>query len=180
MSLVRRLARPMLAAVFITGGLDTLRHPGKRAENARPMVESLAGMTGLPNDAELMVRANGATMAISGLMLATGKLPRVAGGLLAASLIPTTYAGHPFWKETDPVARRQQRVHFQKNVSLLGGVLLASVDTAGKPGLAWRTKQVAREASRAAKLEAKALRREAKRTRPLFQIVKRPVKLTLP
>lgn len=180
MSVVRLLARPMLAAVFVTGGLDALRHPGKRAERARPMIESLAGMTGMNADPELLVRANGATMAISGLMLATGKLPRVAGSLLAASLVPTTYAGHPFWTETDPVVRQQQKLHFQKNLGLLGATLLASVDTAGKPGLAWRARQAAREANRAAKLEAKALRQEAKRTRPLVQIVKRPVKLTLP
>lgn len=180
MSVVRLLARPMLAAVFVTGGLDAMRHPGKRVEKARPVVESLAGMTGMNADPELVVRANGATMAISGLMLATGKLPRVAGGLLAAALVPTTYAGHPFWNETDPVARQQQKISFEKNVGLLGAVLLASVDTAGKPGLAWRARQAAREANRAAKLEAKALRQEARRTRPLVQIVKRPVKLTLP
>lgn len=180
MSVVRLIARPMLAAVFVTGGLDALRHPGKRAERARPMVESLAGMTGMNADPELLVRANGATMAAAGLMLATGKLPRVAGGLLAASLLPTTYAGHPFWQETDPVARQQQKIHFEKNLGLLGAVLLASVDTAGKPGLAWRARQAAREANRAAKLEAKVLRQEARRTRPLVQIVKRPVKLTLP
>ncbi|MBK7722783.1 MAG: DoxX family protein [Austwickia sp.] len=180
MSLVRLLARPMLATVFITGGLDALRHPGKRAEKARPLVQSVAGVTGLPNDAELMVRANGATAAIAGLMLATGKMPRVAGGLLAASLVPTTYAGHPFWTEGDPDVRRQEQIQFQKNVGLLGAVLLASVDTAGKPGLVWRTRAAAREASRTAKLEAKALRKEAKRTRPLVQLVKRPVKLTLP
>lgn len=180
MSVVRLLARPMLAAVFVTGGLDALRHPGKRAEKARPMVESLAGMTGMNADPELLVRANGATMAISGLMLATGKLPRVAGALLAATVLPTTYAGHPFWKETDPVTRQQQKIHFEKNIGLLGGLLLASVDTAGKPGLAWRARQAAHEANRAAKLEAQTLRREARRTRPLVQIVKRPVKLTLP
>ena len=41
---------------------------------------------------------------------------------------------------------------------LVGGALLASVDTAGKPGLAYR----AGASSRAAKREAKHLRREAK------------------
>lgn len=144
------------------------------------MVESLAGVTGLPNDPELMVRANGATMTICGLMLATGKFPRVASALLAASLVPTTYVGHPFWSETDPVVRQQQKLHFQKNLGLFGGALLASVDTGGKPGLAWRTRHAAQDAGRAAKHEAKALRREAKRTRPLVKVVKRPVKLTLP
>lgn len=158
MSLVRRLARPALAAIFVTGGIDALRHPGGRTETARPVVDRIAGMTGLPNDAELMVRANGATMALAGLALATGRLPRIAGGLLAASLVPTTYAGHAFWNETDPAKRKQQSLQFQKNLGLLGGVLLAAVDTSGKPGLAWR----ARSAAKAAKREARLAAAEAK------------------
>ncbi len=154
MSLVRRLARPALAVIFVSGGLDALRHPGGRTDAAAPMVEKLAELTGLPNDPELMVRANGATMAFAGLALATGRLPRVAGGLLAASLVPTTYAGHPFWTETDPQARKMQLIQFQKNVGLLGGVLLAAVDTSGKPGLAWRARNAAKVAKREARLAA--------------------------
>lgn len=162
MSLVRLVARPMLASVFITGGYDALRHPGKRTEMARPLVESLSTWTGIPNDPELMVRANGATMAISGLMLATSKLPRVAGGLLAAALVPTTYAGHPFWNITDPAQRKAQQIQFQKNLGLLGAVMLASVDTGGKPGLTWRTRNVAKRASRTARREARLAKAEAK------------------
>ncbi|WP_116114185.1 DoxX family protein [Austwickia chelonae] len=154
MTLVRRVARPALAAIFVTGGIDALRNPGTRSELARPVVETLSGLTGLPNDPALMVRVNGAIMAIAGLALATGRMPRAAGGLLAASLIPTTYAAHAFWKEEDPATRRQQSLHFQKNLGLLGGVLLAAVDTSGKPGLVWRARQAARSAKREARLAA--------------------------
>lgn len=162
MSLVRRLARPALATVFITGGIDALRHPSGRAKAAAPLVEQVSGLTGMPNDPELVVRANGATMALAGLALAAGRMPRVAGGLLAASLVPTTYAGHAFWTETDPARRKQQTLQFQKNVGLLGGLLLASVDTAGKPGLAWRARNAARVAQREAQRNAKVARREAR------------------
>jgi hypothetical protein len=48
--------------------------------------------------------------------------------------------------------------HFFKNLSMLGGLVLASVDTEGKPGVAWR----ASHAVGTAKREAKHLRREAK------------------
>src|SRR4051812_30159596 len=37
--LVRRLARPMLASVFISEGIDTLRNPGPRAEMAEPVID---------------------------------------------------------------------------------------------------------------------------------------------
>ncbi|WP_168581956.1 DoxX family protein [Gephyromycinifex aptenodytis] len=152
MNLVRRCARPMLAAVFVTGGVDALRHPGKRTEMAAPLVSKVADLTGLPEDPELMVRANGATMALAGLMLATGRMPRVASTLLAASLIPTTVVGHPFWSEQDPQARKAHQIQFSKNLSLLGGVLLAAVDTAGKPGLTWRARNAAHAARREARL----------------------------
>ncbi|MEP7159660.1 MAG: DoxX family protein [Dermatophilaceae bacterium] len=152
MSLVRRFARPALAAVFITGGLDALRHPAHRTEEAAPLVDKVSELTGLPNDPELMVRANGAAMAIAGLALATGRLPRVASGLLAASLLPATFTGHAFWSESDPTRRREQQIQFQKNLGLLGGVLLAAVDTSGKPGLAWRARSAAHAAKREARL----------------------------
>ena len=37
--------------------------------------------------------------------------------------MPTTYVGHQFWKQTDPAAKRGQQVHFNKNVTMIGGLL---------------------------------------------------------
>lgn len=162
MTLVRRIARPMLAAMFIVGGLDALRHPGTRVEQAAPIVDKIAEPLGLPNDPELMVRANGATMAVAGSLLALGRLPRLSSLALAGSLAPTTFAGHPFWTEKDPAVRKQQRTHFLKNLGLLGGVLLASVDTAGKPGLSWRAQHSVQDSGRGIRHAAKGARRQAR------------------
>ena len=85
MTVVRRIARPMLAAVFVTGGLDTLLHPGQRAKTAAPLVTRMAGTLNLPDDPEMLVRANGATMLAAGSMLALGKFPRVAAIALAGA-----------------------------------------------------------------------------------------------
>ena len=169
MTAVRRIARPMLAAMFIQGGLDSLRHPAAKAEKAAPVVNAIAQPLGLPNDPELMVRANGAAQIAAGSLFALGRVPRLAALVLAGTLVPTTYAGHPFWSVEDPAARAQQRTHFIKNVGLLGGLLLATVDTAGKPGLSWRARRAAKDTARVAALTkrearhaAKAARREAK------------------
>jgi len=166
MTVVRRIARPMLAAIFVTSGLDSLRHPATRAQVAAPLVKALSGRLNLPDDPELLVRANGATMLTAGTMLGLGRFPRLASLVLAGALVPTTYAAHAFWTIEDPAARAQQRIHFLKNVGLLGGVLLASVDTAGKPGLAYRTKRAGSEARRQgalAKREARHAARSARR-----------------
>lgn len=165
MTMIRRIARPMLASVFVASGLDGLLHPAARAQMAAPLVKTLTGPLNLPNDPELIVRANSATMLAAGTMLGLGKLPRVASLALACSLVPTTYTSHAFWTIKDPATRAQQRAHFLKNVGLLGGVLLASVDTAGKPGLAYRTKHAKSEARRQASLTKRDARRAAKHAR---------------
>jgi putative oxidoreductase len=167
MTVVRRLARPMLAATFVKGGLDSLRHPAVRAEAAAPVIHALAEPLRLPDDPELLVRANGATMIAAGTLFGLGRVPRLSALVLAASLVPTTYAGHAFWQEKDPAKRAVQTTHFLKNLGLLGGLLLASVDTAGKPGLSWRAQRAAKDARRAAALskrEAKQVARHATRS----------------
>lgn len=164
MTLVRRLARPLLAAQFIYGGVDQLRRPDTKAANAGPLVSSLAGTAigpvSLPSDPAGLVRLNGGIMAGAGSLLALGRLPRLSALVLAASVIPTTLSGHAFWKEEDKEAKSRELGQVLKDVGLLGGLLITAVDTNGKPGLGWRAKRAGRDAQRAAKL-AKA---DAKRT----------------
>jgi putative oxidoreductase len=42
-------------------------------------------------------------------------------------------AGHRYWQIEDPQQRAQQRAHFLKNVTMLGGLLIAAADTGGTP-----------------------------------------------
>ncbi|MCW2543157.1 MAG: hypothetical protein JWM40_709 [Frankiales bacterium] len=136
---MRRLARPLLAGMFIAGGADALRHPGPRVELARN-----AGLS----SPEQLVRANAAADLVGGLMLATNRLPRLAALVLAGSLVPTTYVGHPFWTEKDRDVKKQQQVHFLKNLGLLGGLMLAVVDTGGRESLPHAAGRMSRRASR--------------------------------
>ena len=166
MSLVRRVARPLLASMFVVGGVDQLRHPSGKTEVADPVVSTVAPLVGLPEDTELLVRANGVVMVLAGSMLALGRFPRLAAGALAVSLVPTTLAAHQYWREDDPDARAQQRVHFLKNLGLLGGLALAAVDTEGRPGLAYRAHLASESVQRAARTtrrEARHAGRTAKR-----------------
>lgn len=158
MTLIRLVARPMLSAMFINGGIDSLKNPGPRADRAQPVIDRIQPMltsatASLPIEltAKNLVRLNGVVHIVGGAMLATGRNPRIAALVLAASLVPTTLGGHRFWEESDPATKANQRTHFLKNVSMTGGLLLASVDTAGKPSLTWRAK---RQASRARKRAA--------------------------
>jgi uncharacterized membrane protein YphA (DoxX/SURF4 family) len=123
MTLLRFIARSTFASIFVLAGFDTLTKPGARValvSKALPLPEP-----------ELMVRVNGASMLAGGTALALGIRPRLAAIGLAAALVPTTYAGHQFWAQTDQAATRKHLVHFEKNVSLIGGLLTYALTTGG-------------------------------------------------
>lgn len=152
--LVRRVARPLLSVVFIGQGIEALRKPQQAAETARPTVEGLqklpeSAAAKVPQDPMTLARVTAGVQIGGGLLLASGKLPRLASAALAATVVPGSLGGHLFWNETDPERKAQQRRDFLTDLSLLGGLMIASVDTEGKPSLGWRGRQAARRASEA-------------------------------
>ena len=157
MTLVRFIARPMLATVFISGGVNAVKNPGPLAARAKPVIDRIQPRVDrqlraypIELDATRLVQLNGIIDVLAGSLLATGNAPRLASLTLAGTLVPTTLGGHRFWEETDPKVRAAQRMHFMKNVSLIGALLIASVDTAGKPSLAWLAKRQAKVAKKKA------------------------------
>lgn len=172
MTVTRLLARPMLASMFVVGGVNALKDSETAATRAKPVTDKIvplakkvAPSAPIPDDPKTLVRINAGVQIAAGLALATGRMPRVSALALAASLVPTTAAGHRFWEETDPQAKANHRTHFFKNVSMLGGLIIAGMDTEGRPGLAWRAKHAASDVRREAKHVGKAAKREAKRAR---------------
>ena len=141
MSPVRALARPLLAGTYVLGGVSALKTPGPRVEKARA-----AGLS----DPEKLVRINATTMVVGGLALATGRLPRLSSLVLAGSMVPTTWVGHPFWQETDRAAKQAQQVQFFKNLSMIGGLLMTAADTGGRESLPHAAGRISRRARRKA------------------------------
>jgi uncharacterized membrane protein YphA (DoxX/SURF4 family) len=164
--LLRRIARPMLAALFINGGIQALKAPKGHAQVAKPVLDVVApavdkvvesgAIESRPDD-EMLIKIDAWVKVTAGSMLALGKFPRLASAALAASLIPTTLAGHRFWEETDPQRKADQQVHFYKNLGMLGGLLIAAADTEGKPSLGWRGRRAARLSAAAAAAQSAAL-----------------------
>ena len=153
----------MLASIFIVQGIDSLLHPDTKAPAAEKVVRPLAErIPAVPDEVEQAVRINGAVQLVAGSLLAIGKFPRLSAAALAATLLPTTAAGHRFWESDDKQERTQQKIHFLKNLSMLGGLLIAAGDTAGNPSVAWRSRHAAETAKREAALTAKSVRVGAK------------------
>ena len=135
MTTTRRMLAPLRpAARILTGstytllGLDAFRAPGGRVDQAAPVLATMRKVVPLPEDDELVVRANAAVQVICGTTLALGKWPRLSALALAASLIPTTWAGHVYWTIEDPATRKVQRIQFHKNMAMIGGLLFAALD----------------------------------------------------
>ena len=126
--LTRRIARPLMAGIFVSGGIDAFRNPGPRAERVEPVIGRVGESLPLPDDTVTLVRLNAAVHIVAGTTLALGKLPRLSAAVLAASLVPTTAAGHRFWEEESPQAKGMQRTHFLKNLAILGGLIIAATD----------------------------------------------------
>lgn len=129
MTLLRSVARPMLASMFVYGGINALRNASAMAPKAQPVSDALQPLApSAPLGPANLVRANGLLHVVAGTALATGHFPRLASLVLAGSLAPTTAVGHQFWNESDPASKANQRVHFLKNVSMAGGLLMATLD----------------------------------------------------
>lgn len=145
------MARALLGGLFIAAGGQALLKPARHAVQAEPLTDAVAPLLEkvdprLPTEAETLVRITGAVQLTAGLLLATGVAPRPAAAVLAGTLVPATFVGHPFWQIKNPTIRKYEQMHFAKNLGLLGGLLLAAADTAGSPSLRWRAERALHDA----------------------------------
>ncbi|MHA7305412.1 DoxX family protein [Arthrobacter sp. TMN-49] len=142
MSIVRALARPMLASSFILAGLDRLRHADQTAAQLRPVLQPLSAALPMEVSEKSLARVLAGTQVGAGILLATGKCSRAAAMVLAVTAGLNTVVEYRTAEPTNKENRSHRRHQLAKNIGLVGGALLASVDTAGRPGLAWRAEKL--------------------------------------
>jgi putative oxidoreductase len=130
---LRPAARILTGSTYVLLGFDALKAPGARVDLAAPVLAGVRKAVPLPEDDELVVRANAGVQVVAGAMLALGWAPRLSALALAGSLIPTTLAGHAYWNVEDPAARKMQQIQFHKNMALIGGLLFAALDQPDGP-----------------------------------------------
>ncbi|GER24047.1 hypothetical protein NCCP1664_25420 [Zafaria cholistanensis] len=145
MSLARLIARPLLASSFVWSGVERLRRPEETGRQLEPGLRRLG--TAVPPLAPLAQRPRTVGRIVGGVqigaaaLLALGRFPRLSASLLAATAALTAVGD----TATSAGGRTPALL---KNFSLAGGVLLASVDTAGRPSLAWRARRLGTGARR--------------------------------
>lgn len=148
MSLVRFLARPMLASSFVVAGLDKLKNADDTAKQLSPLLRRASESLPFPADEKTLARVIGGAQVGAGALLALGKYSRFSATVLAGISALNTFVE---WRSADistKEGRLARRAQLLKNISLTGGVFLAAVDTAGKPSLAWRAEHLAMDAKK--------------------------------
>jgi putative oxidoreductase len=115
------LGRIFLALLFVVSGVGKVTGyaatAALMASKGLPMVDILLPLT-------IAVELGG------GLLLALGWKARWAAAALFLFLIPTTLIFHQFWG-IDPKLVQMQKIHFLKNVAIMGGMLLVLATGAG-------------------------------------------------
>lgn len=170
MTIVRTLARPLLAAGFAAAGVERLRNAEQTAEQLSPTLNRLGrtvpSAAGLADNPVVVARVLGATQLGAAAMLGLGKFSRLAGLVLAGTAGVNTFVEYRNADAATAEERRNRRAQLLRNLSLIGGVLLAAVDTNGRPGLAWRADHLVSDTGRNMRAVGKdAGRRSRKLTR---------------
>ena len=153
----RTVARSLIASAFVVGGVNALTRSKQLAPKADDVARPIANSLGLNQDTETLVKIHAGVQVGSGVLFALGVAPRVTGTVLAASLVPTTLAGHAFWEESDREARTNQLIAFTKNAAILGGLVYVALDTGGRPSVFWAGKRAAVGAGEAIGATARSL-----------------------
>ena len=176
MSFVRFLARPMLASSFVLAGMDKLKNADDTATQLSPLLRRAAESLPFQADEKVLARVIGGTQVGAGVCLALGKSARLAATVLA---VISALNGFVEWRSADissKEGRDARRKQLLKNVSLTGGVLLAAVDTAGKPSLAWRAEHLAADARKTtAHIAADARKTTGKKLKKADKAVRKAV-----
>jgi uncharacterized membrane protein YphA (DoxX/SURF4 family) len=73
--------------------------------------------------AKLAVIGTGILALLGGFSILAGYRPELGIACLVVFLIGVSSKMHPYWKETDPMAKMGERVNFWKNMALLGALL---------------------------------------------------------
>lgn len=153
--MIRKIARPMVATVYIADGVNTFSNPDKHIKGTQSVLDKLQSVlpkqyaSMVPENADTVTRGVGATKTAAGSLLALGKAPRLSAAILAVLSAPTLFTRHAFWSSNDDKEKSDRRNGFITDIALLGGLFIATADTQGKPGLQWRANHAAKRANKA-------------------------------
>lgn len=145
MTIIRKLARPLLASSFVFNGLQQVRKPeGSQyltpavdvAAKARPELRPLRGQE------KAIIQGMGVAQVAAGALFALGRFPRLSSTVLLTTSAVNTYVEFRAAEVSSKEAKQHRLATGLKNLSLVGAVAITAVDTNGNPSLAWRASKL--------------------------------------
>ncbi len=106
------IGRVLFALIFIMSGFS----------HFSSQTIAYAASQGVPA-AGFFVPLAGVLAIVGGLGVALGFQTRIAALLLVVFLVPVTFKMHAFWTAQDAMMAMNQKIHFMKNLSMLGAAL---------------------------------------------------------
>ncbi|MFI7483269.1 DoxX family membrane protein [Kocuria sp. M1R5S2] len=177
MSIVRRIARPLLATGYVANGVESFRNSSGAAEHLAPAASAAAkafpqAAPALKNPA-MVAQGLAAAQVGAAVLFGLGRLPRLSAGVLVTTTALNAYADYRAARAETAEQKAARRSTAIKNASLVGAVLLAAVDTDGNPSLLWRAEHLAGDVRKnAAKLGKDTQKQVAKAEKALQHAVK--------
>jgi putative oxidoreductase len=127
MDVVVLIGRIVFTAIFLTSGVDHL--------TKTEAMTGYAASKRMPAP-RLAVVGSGLYLLVAGVMIVLGVWADLAALALVPFLLLTAFVFHPYWTETDPATKTNERVLFLKDISLAGGALvLFALYALTSPGL---------------------------------------------
>jgi putative oxidoreductase len=116
MEYVFLLGRILYGGLFVMSAMNHFRNAA--------MMTGYVKSKGVPAP-NAAIMGSGVLMFVGGLSVVLGLRPGLGILILTVALVPITLIMHNFWADTDPMARLNNFINFQKNVALLGGAWMA-------------------------------------------------------
>ena len=109
------IGRVIVALYFLESAWNHLAHSGHMIGYAQSK--------GVPSP-KLAIMGSGVLLLLGGLSILTGMYTGVGLALLIIFLVVVSFKMHDYWKESDPMAKNGSRLHFYKNMAIIGALLM--------------------------------------------------------
>ena len=110
------LGRVMIAAIFLLSAV------GKKIPDFSETAAYMAS-EGVPIP-KIMLGGAIVFLIAGSLSIGVGFKARIGATLLLVFLLLATYFFHDFWTQADPMLKQEQTIHFMKNASMMGAMLI--------------------------------------------------------
>jgi uncharacterized membrane protein YphA (DoxX/SURF4 family) len=115
MEIIEIIGKVLFSLLFIVSGINHFKNTSAMSKYA--MSKGLLF-------ADLNVYLSGVLLVIAPIALIFGIFETVALASLAVFLLLTAFIFHPYWKETDGMAKMNEQIAFNKEISLVGAILI--------------------------------------------------------